>query len=61
MKTFYLEKSLGIDIREESIALALLGKKMRSTDLLGSHFFRIKPLVEGDEKAEKFFLEEFVG
>ena len=59
MKTFYLEKSLGIDIREESIALALLGKKMRSTDLLGSHFFRIKPLVEGDEKAEKFFLEEF--
>jgi len=57
MKTIYIEKSLGIDIREESVALVLLGKTVRSIDILGGKFFRILPLTPGNEKAEKVFLE----
>ncbi|UCD11552.1 MAG: PilN domain-containing protein [Nitrospinaceae bacterium] len=57
MKTIYIEKSLGIDIRENSVALVLLGKSFRSIDILGGKFFRILPLTPGDEKAEKVFLE----
>ncbi|MEE9258831.1 MAG: pilus assembly protein PilM [Nitrospinaceae bacterium] len=58
MKPIYLEKSLGIDIREESVALVLLGKKVKTIDILGAKFFQMKPLAAGDEKAEKFFLDE---
>lgn len=58
MKPIYFEKSLGIDIREESVAIALLGKKLRKTDLLGFHFFSAKPLKKEDEEPERLFLEE---
>lgn len=62
MKSFYLDKSLGLDIREESVAITLLGKQLRSIHTLDSRFFKIQPLVGGNgesaEKAEKFFLEE---
>ncbi|MFQ5671610.1 MAG: PilN domain-containing protein [Nitrospinales bacterium] len=61
MKPFYLDKSLGLDIREESVAITLLGKQLRSIHTLGSRFFKIQPLRGNDEsaeKAEKFFLEE---
>lgn len=56
MKSIYFEKSLGIDIREESVSLTILGSQLRHIDVLGSHFFKIKPL--GNEEAEVFFLEE---
>jgi len=53
----YIEKSLGIDIREESVSVVLLGKSFRRIDILGGKFFRIPRLSPGDEKAEKTFLE----
>jgi Tfp pilus assembly PilM family ATPase/Tfp pilus assembly protein PilN len=56
MSPFYLEKSLGIDIREESVSLILLGKALGNIDIIGFHFFKIKPLE--NEDAEIFFLEE---
>lgn len=56
MSPFYLEKSLGIDIREESVSLTLLGKTLGNIDIIGFHFFKIKPLE--NEDAEIFFLEE---
>ena len=58
MKPIYLEKSLGIDIREESVSLTILGNQIRNISVIGSRFFKIKPLIKGDENAEFFFLEE---
>lgn len=58
MKPLYFEKSLSIDIREESIAISLLGKQFRSVDPLGFHFGRIEPLKKDDEKSEKLFLDK---
>ena len=58
MKTIYFEKTLGIDIRENSVCLALLGKKWRSFEVLACHFFKIKPLMEGKKSIENEFLEE---
>jgi Tfp pilus assembly PilM family ATPase/Tfp pilus assembly protein PilN len=58
MKTIYFEKSLGIDIRENSVCLALLGKTWRSSEVLACHFFEIEPLSEGKKTIENKFLEE---
>ncbi len=57
MKPIYLDHALGIDIREDCIGLALVGKKLRSVEIIGTHFFRTRPLVPGDEKNESEFLE----
>jgi len=58
MKTIFLEKSLGLDIREESIAITLLGKTMRTVQVIDWEFFKIPLLSEDREKAEKIFLEK---
>ncbi|MFQ5451123.1 MAG: PilN domain-containing protein [Nitrospinaceae bacterium] len=58
MKKFYPEKSLGLDIREESLALTLLGKKLGSIQIIDAHFSRVPPLSPKDETSEKYFLEE---
>ena len=58
MKPIYLEKSLGIDIREGSISLVLLGKKWNSIDILANRFLKTSPLTQGDEASETAFLEE---
>jgi len=52
MKSFYLKKSLGIDIRENSVCLTLLGKTLYRTDILASKHITIRPLTKGDERAE---------
>jgi len=58
MKNIYLEKSLGIDIREESVAITLLGKTFRSIKIIDADYFKIPFLSEDKEKSEKFFLEK---
>jgi Tfp pilus assembly PilM family ATPase/Tfp pilus assembly protein PilN len=58
MKPIYFEKTLGIDIRENSVCLAVLGKKWRSFEVLACHFFEIEPLAEGKKSVENKFLEE---
>ena len=57
MKPIYLEKSLGIDIREQTVSLTLMGKGLRSADVIASHFFQIPPLGANNEKAEAIFLD----
>ncbi len=57
MKPIYLDKVLGIDIREESVALAYLGKQFKGIDVLGYDHFHIKPLDPADERTEKAFLD----
>ena len=58
MKSFYLKKSLGIDIRENSVCLTLLGKTLYRADILASKYITIRPLTKGDERAESLFLEQ---
>jgi len=58
MKSFYLKKSLGIDIRENSVCLTLLGKTLYRADVLASKHIAIRPLTKGDERAESLFLEQ---
>ena len=58
MKKFYLEQSLGIDIRENSVCLTLLGKTINRTDLLACEYIPIKPLTKRNEKVESIFLEQ---
>ena len=58
MKNVFLEKSIGIDIREESVSLTLLGKKLRTIEILAGKTLSIKPLTGKDEKAEKSFLNK---
>jgi Tfp pilus assembly PilM family ATPase len=50
-------KSLGIDIRDEFVALTLLSKKMRSMEILGSHFFRTFP-ARGQKALEQIMINE---
>jgi len=57
MKPIYFEKSLGLDIREESVALVLIGRSLRSVDILEGKIFSIPPLAPGNEKSEKIFLQ----
>ena len=58
MKPIYLEKSLGIDLREESVALVFLGKQLRTIDELANHFFETEPLSDDNPDAERRFLDE---
>ncbi|MCA9483133.1 MAG: PilN domain-containing protein [Nitrospina sp.] len=58
MKPFYFEKSLGIDIRESSAALCLVGKKFRGIDVITTGAFECSPLGPGaDEKTRQEFIE----
>ena len=58
MKPIYLDKSLGLDIREDSISLALIGRKLRLAEVLAGKFIDLKLLTGKDEKAEKYFLDQ---
>jgi Tfp pilus assembly PilM family ATPase len=58
MKSIFVEKSLGIDIREESVSLTLVGKKLRTIEILAEETITLKPLTGKDEKAEKHFLSK---
>jgi Tfp pilus assembly PilM family ATPase/cell division protein FtsB len=58
MKSVFIEKSLGIDIREESVSLTLAGKKLRTIEVLAEKTLALKPLTGRDEKAEKYFLNK---
>ncbi len=57
MKPIYFEKSLGLDIREESVALTLLGKSLKAIHPIASDFFAMPRLSPANEKSEKFFLD----
>lgn len=69
MKPFYFEKSLGIDIREDSVALCLVGKKIRGTEVIASTFFECDslgpdaPAEISDEFTQQVgrFLKEIAG
>jgi Tfp pilus assembly PilM family ATPase/uncharacterized membrane protein len=56
MKSVFIEKSLGVDIREGSVSLTLVGKKLRTVEVLAGKTIALKPLTGKDEKAEKHFL-----
>ncbi|MBT3510681.1 MAG: pilus assembly protein PilM [Nitrospina sp.] len=58
MKSIFIEKSLGMDIREESVSLTLIGKKLRAIEVLAGKTIALKPLTGKDEKAEKHFLNK---
>lgn len=58
MKPFYLEKSLGIDIREDSVCLTLLGKNLYRADVIAAEYIPIQSLDAGDEKAASRFVEQ---
>ena len=58
MKSIFTEKALGIDIREESVSLTLLGKKLRAIEVLAGETIPLKALTGKDEKAEKHFLNK---
>ena len=58
MKTFYLEKSLGIDIREKSVCLTLLGKNFYRADVIAAKHIPINLLDINNEKTESRFLEK---
>ena len=58
MKSVFIEKSLGMDIREDCVALTLMGKGLRIVEVLAGDFIKLKPLTGQDEKAEKHFLNE---
>ena len=46
MKSVFIEKYLGLDIREDSIALTLIGKKFRDTEIIAGEFIDLKLLNE---------------
>ncbi len=58
MKSLYIEKSLGVDIRENSVTLTLAGKKIRTIEVLAGKTIALMPLTGKDEKAEKHFLNK---
>ena len=60
MKSVFLEKSLGLDIREDSISLTLIGRKLRLAEVLAGEFIDLKLLTGKDEKAEKHFLDQSI-
>ena len=55
MKSVFIEKSLGMDIREDCVALTLMGKRLRVVEVLAGDLIKLKPLTGQDEKAEKHF------
>ncbi len=58
MKSIFTEKSLAIDIRENSVSLTLLGKKLSSIEIIDGQTITLKPLTGRDEKAEKHFINK---
>ncbi len=58
MKSIFIKKSLGLDIREDSVALTLVGKNFRNTAIIAGQFIDLQLLTGKDEKAEKHFLNE---
>ena len=58
MKTVFIEKSLGVDIREDSVSLTLVGKKLSTMEVMAGKTIALKPLTGKDEKAEKHFLNK---
>ena len=66
MKLYYIEKSLGIDIREESVCLTLLGKSFYQTDVLATKYIpinlsdieNIKNVDSFLEKVNQFIIKE---
>ncbi len=58
MKSIFIEKYLGLDIREDSVALTVIGKKFRDTEIIAGEFIDLKLLTGKDEKAEIHFLDE---
>ena len=58
MKSVFIDKSLGIDIREDCVALTLMGKRFRVVEVLAGDLIKLKPITGQDEKAEKHFLNE---
>ena len=66
MKLYYIEKSLGIDIREESVCLTLLGKSFYQTDVLATEYIpinlsdieNIKSVDSFLEKVNQFIIKE---
>ena len=42
MKSVFIEKYLGLDIREGSVALTLIGKKFRDTEIIAGEFINLK-------------------
>ena len=58
MKSVFIEKYLGLDIREDSVALTLIGKKFRDTEIIAGEFIDLKLLTGKDKKAEIHFLNE---
>lgn len=58
MKSLFLEKSLGLDIREDSVSLTLVEKKLRVTEVIAGKIIELKLPTGDDEKAEKHFLNE---
>ena len=58
MKSVFIEKYLGLDIREGSVALTGIGKRFRDTEIIAGEFINLKLLTGKDEKAEIHFLNE---
>ena len=51
------EQYLGIDIRQEHVALTLVVKTWRGVDIARSHWFRLYP-ERRDEEDEDLFVQE---
>jgi Tfp pilus assembly PilM family ATPase/Tfp pilus assembly protein PilN len=58
MKSIFTENSLGMDIREDSISLTLLGKKFNAIEVLAGKTIELKPLSGKEDNAEKYFLNK---
>ena len=58
MKNFYIKKSLGIDIREDSVCLTLLGKTFLKTEILAAKYISIQSLSKENEKAENLLFKQ---
>jgi general secretion pathway protein L len=59
MSKLYFEKALGIDFREESVSLAVLGVQWKTPEIVATHHFRLaKPLATGDAESEQFVIDE---
>ena len=51
------EHYLGVDIREEHVALCLVAKTLRGVDIIDSHWFRLYS-ERGQEESEDIFVQE---
>ena len=58
MKSIFTEKSLGIDIREQSVSLTFLGKKLRSIEVLAEQTIDYQALDWQRRKGRKAFPQQ---